>query len=68
MTIEHLGKVKTTTTKDTAVMLGVPTTTARRTLEDLAAHGIVRRIPGEQPGEPDEWTLAGKVAVPEKSL
>jgi hypothetical protein len=67
MAIEHLQIIGTTTTKDTAVMLGVPTTTARRTLEDLTAHGVVRRIPGEQPGEPDEWALAGKAAVPEKS-
>jgi IclR helix-turn-helix domain len=72
--IEHLRANKETTTKETATMLGLPTTTARRTLEDLAAHGLVRRREGAGPGEPDMWWLArwvqvaaGAGAVPEMS-
>lgn len=65
--IEHLQTAGTTTTKQAAVVLGVPTTTARRTLEDLAAHGIVRRTAGEQPGEADTWALDDEIAVPEMS-
>lgn len=34
-----------------------PTTTVRRTLEDLAAHGVVVRSPGGR-GLPDTWTLS----------
>ena len=65
--IEHLQSVESTTTKDTAFVLGVPTTTARRTLEDLAAHGVVTRTPATQPGEADTWALADELAVPEMS-
>jgi hypothetical protein len=67
VTIEHLLAVEKTTTKEAAVVLGVPTTTARRTLEDLTAHGVVARWPGKEPGEPDTWTLTGRIAVPEMS-
>jgi hypothetical protein len=67
VTIEHLLAVEKTTTKEAAVVLGVPTTTARRTLEDLTADGVVARWPGKEPGEPDTWTLAGRIAVPEMS-
>jgi Bifunctional DNA primase/polymerase, N-terminal/Primase C terminal 1 (PriCT-1) len=67
LAIEHLQRIRTTTTKDAAVAIGVPTTTTRRTLEDLAAHGVVLRTPGGQPGEPDTWQLAPTLTVPETS-
>jgi predicted ArsR family transcriptional regulator len=59
--IEHLGASEQTTTKEAATWLGLPTTTTRRTLEDLAAHGLVRRKEGDGPGEPDTWWLARSV-------
>lgn len=65
--IQHLQAAGETTTKKTAIVLGVPTTTARRTLEDLAAHGVTLRSAGKQPGEADTWTLAAGIAVPEMS-
>jgi hypothetical protein len=65
--IEHLSAAESTTTKEAATLLGLPTTTARRTLEDLAAHGLVKRISGGDPGEPDTWRLASEVPVPEMS-
>ncbi len=67
--LEHLSAsaTATTTAKDAATLLGLPTTTARRTLEDLAAHGLVYRTPAGKPGEPDTWTLAVDAPVPEKS-
>ena len=54
--IEHLIDVETTTTTAAAALLGLPTSTARRTLEDLAAHNVVNRHIGGQ-GKPDSWTL-----------
>jgi hypothetical protein len=65
--IAHLSASESTTTKEAATLLGLPTTTARRTLEDLAAHGLVKRIAGSDPGEPDTWRLASDVPVPEMS-
>ncbi|MEJ7569986.1 MAG: bifunctional DNA primase/polymerase [Gaiellaceae bacterium] len=54
--IEHLYQVESTTTTTAATMLGLPTSTARRTLEDLAAHGVVERESGGQ-GTADTWRL-----------
>jgi hypothetical protein len=72
--IEHLRSAESTTTKEAGTLLGLPTTTARRTLEDLAAHGLVTRTPATEPGQPDTWSLAGWAratsatgAVPEMS-
>jgi hypothetical protein len=42
-------------TSEVATGLGLPTTTARRILEDLAAHGLVRRKSAEKKGEADLW-------------
>ncbi len=61
-----------TTTTDIATGVGYPTTTARRALEDLAAHGVVSRRPQGQ-GKADlwaasEWTLGRwPYPVPETS-
>lgn len=41
-----------------AVTLGYPTTTTRRTLEDLAAHGLVERA-SNGAGKADQWELSG---------
>jgi Bifunctional DNA primase/polymerase, N-terminal/Primase C terminal 1 (PriCT-1)/DeoR-like helix-turn-helix domain len=65
--IEHLAEAETTTTKAAAAVLGVPTTTARRTLEDLTAHSVLIRTPAERPGEPDTWALSPGIAVPASS-
>jgi hypothetical protein len=65
--LEHLSEAESTTTREAATLLGLPTTTARRTLEDLAAHGLVRRVAGSDPGEPDTWHLASDTPVPEMS-
>jgi hypothetical protein len=63
-------------TTKVASSLGYPTTTARRALEDLAAHRVVRRHQ-HGPGKSDEWTLsewtmsrlrAIAVTVPEMSV
>jgi hypothetical protein len=66
------------TTTDIALNINYPTNTARRALEDLAAHGVVNRY-SKGKGNPDEWELslfscelvktAGipDVTVPEKS-
>jgi hypothetical protein len=43
-------------TGDLAAAIGYPTTTARRILEDLAAHSVVERYPGGK-GETDNWSL-----------
>ena len=42
-------------TADLATKLGYPTQTARRTLEDLTAHGIVVR---QKTGKADQWNLS----------
>jgi hypothetical protein len=55
--LEHLVSATSTTTKDAATVLGLPTTTARRTLEDLAAHGVVVRQSGGE-GKADTWSLS----------
>lgn len=62
------------TTVDLAASLGYPTTTARRSLEDLAAHGVVERRPGD--GKADLWQLGtwararldSALTVPETSV
>jgi hypothetical protein len=52
------------TTRDIARGLRLPTTTARRALEEIAAHGLAVRIrPTDEDGEekkggPDEWKIA----------
>ena len=58
-----------------ATASGYPTTAARRTLEDLAAIGIVRRLAGRDAGtNVDRWSLSDEahqwyrqIGVPEKS-
>jgi hypothetical protein len=45
------------TTTEIAERVSYPTTTARRALEDLTAHGIVRRESGGQ-GRADHWHVA----------
>jgi hypothetical protein len=54
--IEHLAEVDETTTTATATLLGLPTTTTRRILEDLAAHDVVDRESGGD-GKADIWRL-----------
>jgi hypothetical protein len=52
------------TTRDIANMMGLPTTTARRALEELAAHGLAVRQRGkkgdgkDKEAGPDQWGLA----------
>lgn len=72
--IEHLAGVEATTAPETATMLGLPTTTTRRTLEDLAAHGLVERAK-DTDSKADTWKLAAWAAaaytattVPEMSV
>jgi hypothetical protein len=65
--IEHLRVSDTTTTKEAATALGLPTTTTRRTLEDLAAHGLVLRRGGEKTNDADTWRLVDAECVPEMS-
>lgn len=73
--IAFLADVETvTTTKDAAIALGLPTTTARRVLEDLAAHKLVKREEGVT-GNADVWQLTPwtrdkyrESTVPEKSV
>jgi hypothetical protein len=63
-------------TKTIATRTGHPTTTARRALEDLAAHGVVDRRPAEKgkgDGKSDLWRVSAlartrfKTFAPEKS-
>jgi hypothetical protein len=49
--------VKPVPTTDVAAGVAHPSRTVRRALEDLAAHGVVTRIPGGQ-GRADEWELS----------
>jgi hypothetical protein len=44
-------------TTDVAAAAKYPTTTARRALEDMAAHGVIDRMAGGS-GKPDQWRLA----------
>ena len=69
-----LADVETTTTKSAAMSLGLPTTTTRRVLEDLAAHWLVQREEGDD-GRSDSWRLTAwgrdkyrESTVPEKSV
>jgi len=55
--IQLLAEVETTTTKSTAMGLGLPTTTTRRVLEDLTAHRLVQREEGDD-GKSDSWRLS----------
>ena len=48
-------------TTEIATTLGYPTTTARRSLEDLNAHEVVRRTKGGD-GKPDWWQLSAWAA------
>ena len=72
--IRLLAEVETLTTKTAAMRLGLPTTTTRRVLEDLAAHRLVQREVDEDGGS-DAWRLTAwtldkyrESTVPEKSL
>jgi len=47
----------TATTKGAALALGLPTTTTRRTLEDLAAHHVIERE-SDGDGKADTWRLS----------
>jgi hypothetical protein len=53
--LELLATTEAATTKEAALALGLPTTTARRTLEDLTAHSVVVRDTGEKG---DTWRLS----------
>jgi hypothetical protein len=71
-TIEALLRGNAATTQVVAGRMGLPSTTVRRALEDLAAHGVVNRT-GQGRGRPDlwcvsEWALTRWPSVnPEKS-
>jgi hypothetical protein len=73
--ITTLHDVDQATTTQIAQAISYPTQTARRALEDLAAHGITNREPGGQ-GKPDNWSLsdfarsryAAATTVPEVSV
>lgn len=51
--LDHGAKLDTTTI---AATLELPTSTMRRVLQDLTAHGISTRHPGER-GKADHWTI-----------
>ena len=51
-------------TTDVATNLGLPTTTTRRILEDLAAHGLISRQPQGQ-GKADRWKQTAWAAAEE---
>jgi hypothetical protein len=53
--LELLAETDGKATRDVALALGLPTTTARRTLEDLAAHNILIRDDG---GKGDTWRFS----------
>jgi hypothetical protein len=72
-TIALLAEIETTTTKTAAIALGLPTTTTRRVLEDLAAHKLVQREESTDK-RGDTWSLTAwtrdkyrESTVPEKS-
>jgi len=54
--LELLVDTDTVTTRSAAEALGLPTTTVRRTLEDLAAHAVLIRESGGE-GKADLWRL-----------
>ena len=70
--LAHLaGEATAVPTSSVGTALGLPTTTVRRTLEDLEAHGVVDRTQQGQ-GQADLWTLSEWCrrlwpTVPEKS-
>jgi predicted ArsR family transcriptional regulator len=55
--LELLSNWERATTKRIALALGLPTTTARRTLEDLTAHRVVERE-SDGDGKSDFWRLS----------
>jgi hypothetical protein len=56
--LEHLiGSPEPLTTTAAATNIGLPTTTVRRTLEDLAAHHLLARGSGGE-GRPDRWAVS----------
>ena len=66
-------RIVAASTTDIAETVRHPTQTTRRSLEDLAAHQMVTRLPGGQ-GKADKWTLApqtlewlGQMTFPLKS-
>ena len=68
---DYLRKTHVALTPDIATAIDYPTTTVRRALEDLTAHGILQR---EKHGNTDTWQLSGNArewlksaAVPEMS-
>lgn len=70
---EAIGSPTALATTDFAVRVQHPTTTVRRALEDLAAHGILRRV---KAGKADVWQVTARargwwdmaaIIVPEKS-
>lgn len=52
------GASRSVDTSTVATAVRYPTQTTRRALEDLAAHGVVRRQPRGQ-GKADDWRLSG---------
>jgi len=54
---EQIYPYKQVSTTDIAVAIDYPTTTARRALEDLAAHGILTRT-SRGSGRSDEWEIS----------
>ena len=66
-----MGREAPSTTSELAERVSYPTTTARRSLEDLAAHGIVIRQAGgagrSDRWQPSDWTRDRWPTVPEKS-
>jgi predicted transcriptional regulator len=69
--LDTLAKAPGSNTSEVAKSIAYPTTTARRTLEDLHAYGLVNRdVLGQ--GKADRWTLSGLASglrgtVPEMS-
>jgi hypothetical protein len=54
----------TATTLEVAKALHLSTTAARRTLEDLAAYGVVRRLPKSDTGKRSDQWITGKWGQP----
>jgi predicted ArsR family transcriptional regulator len=54
----------TATTLEVAKALQLSTTAARRTLEDLAAYGVVRRLPKSETGSRSDQWITGKCGLP----
>ena len=54
---EHVYHETNASTSDISLAVDYPTTTTRRALEDLAAHGVLTRI-SRGPGRSDEWHIS----------